>query len=414
MENSEIVDILDDLTNLDFNESENDKLSNKFRNRTQVDINQPFYVGSGIAINLSQFLSIVLGFGLCLHMAEKFPSVSQLIFILCLIGLVLVEIGKRTSLGKVNEIRLINRTKKSKKKLTAKPYAIAYVFFIGASIYSGFVGGPAVIREFSEHKPLKLIEEIKKDFIQIMDKGKAEIVSQQIRTFAMAGQLHKESSWRGTTSRDVRKQKADLVLMAAAKDSVINNIVLGSTKDMNAAVLKATAINDKIVKEHDDWCDTFAWWAVICVVFLDIVLTVLCSWRYEHEYRKLTENKAKERIAKEQTEQQSSPNQASTGKDDSNRTETTQNELVRTSSTQSEQKQPTEKQAIAKHNPITLGNEQHGTIFKPQGAKVARVRYTKEDGTNTTYTKSDLVRMANRTTGTPEYKTELNRLIKLF
>jgi len=301
MENN-IVDLLDDLTDLDFNEEENDKLSNKFRNRTQVDIDNFFYIGAGWGINTSQFISIVLGFGLCLHMADKFPTVSKLIFALCLIGLILVEVGKRTSLGKINEIRLINRAKKSKKKLTAKPYLIAYCFFIGASIYSGFIGGPQVIREFSEHKPLKLIEEIKKDFIQIMDKSKAEIAAQQIRTFAMASNLHKESSWKGTTSRDVRKQKADLVVMANSKDSVINNIVIGSTRDMNAAVLKATTINDEIVKAHDDWCDTFAWWAVIGVFFLDIVLTVLYSWMCGHEYRKLTENNVKLKILKGQVE----------------------------------------------------------------------------------------------------------------
>ena len=296
----DLTDILDDLTNLDFDQAEQDKLTEKFKKRTQTDINEPFYVGSKWAINISQLLSIVLGFGVCLHMAVKFPSISAAIFIICFIGLILIEIGKRKALGRLNEIRLINKTKKV--KLSSKPYFVAACLLFSMSIVSGYIGGPEVIKKFSEHKTLEVIGDIKADFMGLIAEYKRDFKEQKMEAFALASNLHKESNWKGTTSRSVRKQKASLVLLGAKKDSLLNVVVLNVKQSMDNAVIKASDSNSKIVGAHNSWCNSFAWWACGCVVFIDVLLAVLLSWMYGHEYRKLKENNNKDKLLKERSE----------------------------------------------------------------------------------------------------------------
>jgi len=112
----------------------------------------------------------------------------------------------------------------------------------------------------------------------------------------MAAKLHEESSWLGKTSREVRGQKADLVVLGAQTESKKLDASVSITKDMNAAILEAERGNEVIVKEHKEWCSSFAWWAVIAVLVFDGVLIVLSRWMANHEHRKIKENKVKRDI----------------------------------------------------------------------------------------------------------------------
>lgn len=291
---SDNIEVLDDMTDLEYCQEEDTSLSKKYKNTTQSSINEPFFKGSKIAREVLQFGSVILGFGICLHMASKFPSIKEVIFFGCLVALVLIEFGKRKALEKINTIRIINKSRK--RKLKSTPYAIASFIFVALSLGSGYFGSSEVIEYYSEHKPLAMIDSVMSKFNNQIATIGGKFDSTSSSSFAMAAKLHEESSWLGKTSREVRGQKADLVVLGAQVNSKKLDASVSITKDMNTAVLDAKKNNDTIVKEHKEWCASFAWWAVIFVLIFDGVLIVLSRWMANHEYRKLKENKVKKDI----------------------------------------------------------------------------------------------------------------------
>lgn len=294
----EITDVLDDMTNLDYNQAEHERLNKKYEPRTQVDINEPFYKGAKFSTGLAQFFSVVLGVGVCISMSEKFPEIAPIIFGGCLLLLCLWEFGKRVCLGKINEIRIINKAKKT--KLSASPYVFASVLFVVGSLFSGYIGAPLVIEKFSSHEILSDIEEIKELAFIVVGNHKEVFTGQKLEAFAMAASLHNQSNWKGTTSKDVRGQKADLIVLGSSKDSLLNNAVLATNERMHKDIDKATGLNEEIVKEHKEWCYSFGLYASIGNIFLDLILIILMRWCSNHEDRKRKENKAKIKMIKEQ------------------------------------------------------------------------------------------------------------------
>ena len=290
----EITDVLDDLTSLDYDQEEQSKLEEKYKPRTQVDVNEPFYNGSYWTIAITQFFSVLLGLGLCINLASKFPQVGALIFLITLVLLILWEFAKRKVLSKIDEIRIINKSKKV--KLSAKPYALAAVFLVVGSMGAGYIGAPEVIEEFSRHEPLAMIEDIRGNFEVQIEGIKKEFKGQKIEAFSLAAKLHEESNWRGTTSKDVRKEKAKLILLGASKDTVLNTAVLDITEDMNEAVKVASIDNKKITDEHKEWCYSFGLYASIGNILLDVILIILCRWMSSHEDRKMKLNKKKKEL----------------------------------------------------------------------------------------------------------------------
>lgn len=294
----DITDILDDQTNLEVDEKEQARLDKIYQNRTQVDINEPFYKGSKAMTHLAQFGSVILGIGVCIRMAEKFPDIAPIIFGGCLLLLCLWEFAIRCCLHKINQIRIINKSKKI--KLSSSAYRCAAAFLVSGSLASGYIGAPHVIEKFSSHEILKDIESIRVNAALIMDNHKEIFTGQKLEVFAMAALLHKESSFKGVTSRKVRTQKADLIVIGAGKDEKLNNAVTSTTERMNKDIDKATDSNEEIVKEHKEWCSSFGAYASLGNLFLSLALFVLMRWCSNHEDRKRKENKAKIKILKEQ------------------------------------------------------------------------------------------------------------------
>lgn len=293
---SDNIEILDDMTDLEYCQEEDTSLSKKYKNTTQSSVNEPFFKGSKVAREVLQTGSVILGFGICLHMASKFPSIKELIFFICLVGLVLIEVGKRYALEKINTIRITNSLYSRKRKLKATPYIVSSVIFIALSLGSGYFGSSEVIEYYSEHEPLTMLDSVKAKFNRQIALISTNFDSTSSSSFAMAAKLHEQSSWLGKTSREVRGQKADLVVLGAQTQSKKLDASVSIAKDMNTAVLDAKKKNDVIVKEHKEWCSSFAWWAVIAVLVFDGVLIVLSRWMANHEYRKINENKVKKEI----------------------------------------------------------------------------------------------------------------------
>ena len=296
MENT--TDILDDLVNLDFNEDEQNILDEKFKPQTQVDINEPFYKGSKIGTYIVQSLSVILGFGICIHMTEKFPDIKEFIFIGCLSLLVLWELAKRKVLKEFERIRIINKYKKVKLKRT--PYLFGSIVFVGGSMVIGFFGAEHVIQKYSSHQPLQVISQIKESFESQIEEVKEEFGAASLNAFAMANRLHNESNWKGTTSKDVRNEKATLIVLGAKTDSLKLDAVQELESDMNETIFEAEKENKEVLQDHLSWCSSFGWYASLLNVLCDIILFFLLRWCFNHEDSKRKLNKKKKELQEQE------------------------------------------------------------------------------------------------------------------
>lgn len=290
----DITDVLDDMSNLTINEKEQDKLNDKLKNRTQVDIDEPYYKASVGAAASLQVLSIILGFGFCLHTSIKFPQFSYYIFGACAGVLCLLELWKRQCINKINEVRIINMRKKV--KLSAKPYRVTLGFLWAASICTSVVGGPEIIHYYSSTGPLIELDSIGAKFEREISQISEQFSTSSSNAFSFAQKLHDESSWLGKTSKEVRDEKAKLVVLGQQADSSKISVILDFKKDKNKAIAEATKTNDVQIKEHKDWCNNTGAIAILIAIILDLFVWFFIKWNYNHEARKRDENKNKKKL----------------------------------------------------------------------------------------------------------------------
>lgn len=296
-----LTDVLDDMTNLEFNEAEQAKLNEKFRPRTQSEINEPFYKASLLTRNIGQFLSVLLAIGLPIMVAERFSNYYVFAFGLFLGLVVLWEIGKRLSIDKQNEIRVINRKKKV--PLSAKPYKVASFFLVFGSMSFSFFGAPHVIEQLSSHKPLAIIDSVRMSFNDQIDQIKEEYTSTAFLAFGKADTLHRNNSWKGKTSRSVRDEKAKLELLGAQLEAEKMTSIKELERDKNLAVAQTLKANQDIIIEHKDWCRGFGWFACAAAILLDILVIFLSIFIANHEERKRVENESKRKLQEKQQEE---------------------------------------------------------------------------------------------------------------
>lgn len=295
MENT--TDILDDLVNLDFNEEEQKKLDEKFKPQTQVDINEPFYKASKISTIIVQTLSVILGFGLCIHMTEKFPDFKEFIFLSCVGLLALWELFKRTALSKIQEIRIKNKYKKV--KLKATPYKIASFILVTGSMCVGFFGAEHVIKKFSKHQQLEDLEELRETYFLQISEVQEEFLSaslgQRIEEVA-EGMKYKYGRKKGEVKSASASLLRELQKGEAQNQEAKNKAVNDLRSEMVQALNQAEEENKAIVAEHHNWCSSFGWYASIMNILCDILLIVLLRWCFNHEDNKRKLNKKKKEL----------------------------------------------------------------------------------------------------------------------
>lgn len=292
MEN--ITDVLDDMTNLAIDEKAQEKLDNKFESRTQVDIDEPYYKASVTASYGLQVTSIVLGFGFCLHTSIKFPQFSWYIFGICAACLGLLELWKRQCINKINEVKIINTQKKV--KLNAKPYRVTLGFLWVVSIGTSVIGGPEIIHYYSSTGPLIQIDSLGAKFEREIAQISDQFTKSSSNAFSFAKQLHTQNNWRGSTSKEVRDEKAKLIVLGQQTDSSKISAILDFKKDKNKAIVEAEKRNEEQLKEHKDWCYNTGSVAILIAILLDLFVWYLIKWNYKHEYRKREENKNKKKL----------------------------------------------------------------------------------------------------------------------
>ena len=249
---------------------------------------------------------------------------------------------------------------------------VLLLFSFSISTPLTYVGTPAAVSLFAANPVLIDLSEIDQTFESTIKADNAEF-SEQIAAATKQAYI----------SQKLRLEN-DLIDKTAQTQG-----------ERKQALKQATIENDRRQAEHVAFCSSFGFWLAWVTVGAMLVLFGV-KW-YCESWKRLFVIEG--RIKLEQT----NPNQSE------------QDNIIRIQPkpNKTEQKQPTKKQAVSR-NPIKFGNEQHGHVFTPQGATKKRVEYEKSDGSFTTYSKADLVRMYKRTSGTPEHKTELQRLINLF
>ncbi len=298
-------DILDDLVNLDYDQDEQNKLDEKFKPQTQVDINEPFYKASKISTFIVQSLSVVLGFGACLEVAERFPDIMELIFLCCVSLLVLWELAKRTSLSKIQEIRIKNRYKKV--KLKATPYFVASIFLVGGSMYIGYSGAKPVVEKFSQHQVLEDLEELRETYFASISEVQEEFLSASLASkidTLSKGIRYKHGKKKGELKSAGSNLVADLVELEKGHTQQKNKAVNDLRAEMAKELDQAKERNESIVSEHQAWCSSFGSYAAIGNILCDILLIILLRWCFNHEDNKRKLNRKKKELKESMNEQE--------------------------------------------------------------------------------------------------------------
>jgi hypothetical protein len=280
--------------------------------------------------------------------------------------------------------------------------AMFAVCLIAPSVASSTFGVPILVNRLSPAAETLNLSEIEQKF----DNQKRDALSfytpqikkhnqDAIKYFTAFKKKDRVSGeWRLSSSPKVKQPYNDMLKAEKEAQRALNNRLDSIQVKKESALSVASNENKSTIQKHNfkkNHAGNIAFWVMLLLEFC----YVLIVWGLKYyEYRSKQERTGIE------------PNQD----------EQTQIVPIRTESKQPEQKRPVEKQAVAAKKKIGFDSEQseHGKIFIPVGATKERVKYKKEDGTFTEYTKADLVRMSKRSTGTEEYKAELERLINKF
>lgn len=272
---------------------------------------------------------------------------------------------------------------------------VLLLFAFSLSTPLTYVGTPAAVSLFAANPVLIDLSEIDQTFESTIKADNVQFSEQIAAATKQADDIHNKNSYKGKTSRKARATEQAYISQKLSLENALIDKTAQTQGERKQALKQATIENDRRQAEHSAFCSSFGFWLAWVTVGAMLVLFGV-KW-YCESWKRLFVIEGKIKL------EQTNPNQSA------------QDNIVRIQPkpTKTEQKQPTKKQAVAR-NPIKFGNEQHGRVFTPQGATKKRVEYEKTDGSFTTYSKADLVRMYKRPSGTEEHKTELERLINLF
>ena len=360
------IDRIEELTTLEYDKKENDKLNKKYKPRTTVEALQGFYNWSKQIINLSQALSVLLGSGIAVMFYQKMPSIGWLLVLLSFGFLAVIEALKRFTVTKVNEIRIVNNNQD--KAINNRTYNISSFALVVMSMGISYVGTPYVISFFASHGELTDLEAINKAFNEQRTEANVYWNGLSKEAATKAKEIHGQNSWKGKTSREARVPMLAMEIKASTMIDSLNSKLAIIDNDNSKALALATIANNTTIEEHKAWCYGFSWIGCMAAILIDLLVLGLCRWNANFDERKIKENAAKDRITKEQNEVKGS---AST---DSNNIEVKDMPKVEeTPKAEGNAKaNDTENQPSA---PIGYGNKERkeGDIEKGQGRKRDRV-----------------------------------------
>jgi len=367
-----------------------ERLSLQQRPKTKAERQKPIYYTMLLIGFFCQVVSFVLASsGVLFLLVENFnSSTGWVLIVLSIILLLLIESfvfvilrayhAERLDDGKVN-------------KSTFLLLCFAFCF----STPLTYVGTPAAVSLFAANPVLIDLSKIDQTFESIIKADNVQFSEQIAAATKQADDIHNKNSYKGKTSRKARATEQAYISQKLRLENTLIDKTAQTQGERKQALKQATIENDRRQAEHVAFCSSFGFWLAWVTVGSMLVLFGV-KW-YCESWKRLFVIEGKIKL------EQTNPNQSA------------HDNIIRIQPkpNQPEQEQPTKKQAVAR-NPIKFGNEQHGHVFTPQGATKKRVEYEKTDGSFTTYSKADLVRMYKRTSGTEEHKTELERLINLF
>ncbi len=367
-----------------------ERLSLQQRPKTKAERQKPIYYTMLLVGFFCQIVSFVLASsGVLFLLVENFnSSTGWVLIVLSIILLIIIEGLVFVALKGFHAERLYDKERN----------VVTFIVLIVSFCFSTpltYVGTPAAVSLFAANPVLIDLSKIDQTFESTIKADSAKFSEQIAACQIMADSVHSNNSYRGTTVRDARPAEQAYIMQKLRLENDLIDKTAMTQGERKHALKQATIENDRRQAEHVAFCSSFGFWLAWVTVGAMLVLFGV-RWYCENWERDFV---IEGRIKLEQT----NPNQSA------------QDNIIRIQPkpNKPEQEQPTKKQAVAR-NPIKFGNEQHGHVFTPQGATKKRVEYEKTDGSFTTYSKADLVRMYKRTSGTEEHKTELERLINLF
>jgi len=134
------------------------KLDAKYKDMTHCEALDGFYWWCKQGILFLQGLSVTLGMGFPLMLADRMPSVSALVFSLGFIFIVVLEAAKGWTMDEINRLRIINIPKAV--KIPMKRFLFAAVVLFGLNVAIGFWSSPFIVEILVEPKGIVSISGI--------------------------------------------------------------------------------------------------------------------------------------------------------------------------------------------------------------------------------------------------------------
>jgi hypothetical protein len=273
-------------------EEQQRKLDAKYKDMTHCEALDGFYWWCKQFILFLQGLSICLGMGFPLMLADRMPSVSALVFSLGFIFIVVLEAAKGWTMDEINRLRIINIPKAV--KIPMKRFLFAAVVLFGLNVAIGFWSSPFIVEILVEPKGIVSIAGIDSIYTakKEAEKVRFDSLTKKFETTALQlAIMHARKD--GTIHSAGAKSQATMVNRAATQTDSLTAALSFLNREHSTKVQAAENTNAETMKEHKAFCNSFSFWAALGAGVIEFFLTILAYWIADFDHKKRTENKAR-------------------------------------------------------------------------------------------------------------------------
>lgn len=238
------------------------KLDAKYKDMTHCEALDGFYWWCKQGILFLQGLSVTLGMGFPLMLADRMPSVSALVFSLGFIFIVVLEAAKGWTMDEINRLRIINIPKV--RKIPMKRFLFAAVVLFGLNVAIGFWSSPFIVEILVEPKGIESIAAIDSIYTAKKEAEKVRFDSLAKKFEATALQIATKHARPDSTIRTAgAKAHSKMIDRAATQSDSLTASLSILNREHSNKVEAAENRNAEIMKEHKAFCNSFSFWAAV-------------------------------------------------------------------------------------------------------------------------------------------------------
>lgn len=282
-------------------EEQQKKLDAKYKDMTHCEALDGFYWWCKQFILFLQALSICLGMGFPLMLADRMPSVSALVFSIGFIFIVVLESAKGWTMDEINRLRIINIPKAV--KIPMKRFLFAAVVLFGLNVAIGFWSSPFIVEILVEPKGIVSIAEIDSIYSKKKETERIRFEAIKLEFKAQADTIKTiNTKVNGTLKSAALRPHAEMMRGVARQLDSLNAMQSILTREHSNKIQAAENDNAETMKEHKAFCNSFSFWAALGAGVIEFFLTILAYWIADFDHKKRGELASAKELIKAEDE----------------------------------------------------------------------------------------------------------------